>query len=144
SVSDTGIGIAPEDQERIFEEWTQIEGKLQKTAKGSGLGLPLSKRFAQLLGGDVYVKSDLGVGSTFFAVIPLRFTGEPEVTYTPEPKPAVDASKRPVLVVEDNKEALFIYEKYLRGTQFQIVPARNLKEARNALLQFRPAAVILD
>jgi signal transduction histidine kinase/CheY-like chemotaxis protein len=144
AVSDTGIGIAEEDQERIFEEWTQIEGKLQKTAKGSGLGLPLSRKFAQLLGGDVYVKSELGAGSTFFAVVPIKFKGPTEVVYVPEVKRDLDPGKWPVLVVEDNKEALFIYDKYLKGTQFQIVPAKNLKEARKALQEIRPAAVILD
>jgi signal transduction histidine kinase/CheY-like chemotaxis protein len=144
SVADTGIGIALEDQERIFEEWTQIEGKLQKTAKGSGLGLPLSRRFAQLLGGEVYVKSEVGKGSTFFAALPIQFVGATEVVYVPEIKHELDASKWPVLVVEDNKEALFIYDKYLKGTQFQVIPARSLKEARKALVEFRPAAVILD
>jgi signal transduction histidine kinase/CheY-like chemotaxis protein len=144
SVADTGIGIAFEDQERIFEEWTQIEGKLQKTAKGSGLGLPLSRKFAQLLGGDVYVKSEVGKGSTFFAAIPIQFAGATEVVCLPEMKRELDASKWPVLVVEDNKEALFIYDKYLKGTQFQVVPARSLKDARKALREFRPAAVILD
>jgi signal transduction histidine kinase/CheY-like chemotaxis protein len=144
SVADTGIGIAVEDQERIFEEWTQIEGKLQKTAKGSGLGLPLSRKFAQLLGGEVYVRSEIGKGSTFFASIPTRFVGATEVVYVPEVKHELDASKWPVLVVEDNKEALFIYDKYLKGTQFQVIPARSLREARKALKEFRPAAVILD
>jgi signal transduction histidine kinase/CheY-like chemotaxis protein len=144
SVSDTGIGIAAEDQERIFEEWTQIEGELQTKAKGSGLGLPLSKKFAQLLGGDVYVKSELGLGSTFFAQIPLRFAGETDVVYVPEPKRELEAGKWPVLVVEDNKEALFIYERYLKETEFQIIPAKNLREARKVMLELRPAAIILD
>ncbi|MFZ1006415.1 MAG: ATP-binding protein, partial [Candidatus Sulfotelmatobacter sp.] len=53
AVADTGIGIASENHERIFEEWTQVEGKLQKVAKGTGLGLPLSRKLAQLLGGNV-------------------------------------------------------------------------------------------
>jgi len=144
SVADTGIGIALEDQERIFEEWAQIEGDLQSRAKGAGLGLPLSKKFAQLLGGDVYVKSELGVGSTFYAAIPRRFSGETDVVYVPEKKRELAPDKWPVLVVEDNKEALFIYEKYLKDTPFQIVPAKNLREARKVMLELRPAAIILD
>lgn len=144
SVSDTGIGIAEEDQERIFEEWTQVEGKLQKAVKGTGLGLPLSRKFAQLLGGSVQVQSKLGLGSTFSAIIPITFGGELETVYVPEVRRELDAHKLPVLVVEDNKEALFIYEKYLKGSRFQIVPALNLKEAREALREFRPTAVVLD
>ncbi len=144
SVADTGIGIAEEDQERIFLEWSQVEGRLQKAAKGSGLGLPLSRKLAQLLGGNVYVRSQLGVGSTFTAMIPVNFNGETEVVYVPDVKQELDASKLPVLVVEDNREALFIYEKYLKGSRFQVVPANNVKEARQALRAFQPVAIVLD
>src|SRR5580693_10004407 len=129
SVADTGIGISPADQERIFQEWEQVEGRLQKTAKGTGLGLPLSRKLAQLIGGDVYVRSQVGMGSTFFVSVPLSYTGATEAVYVPDVKRELDASRLPVLVVEDNREALFIYEKYLKGTAFQVVPAQDLKEA---------------
>jgi signal transduction histidine kinase/DNA-binding response OmpR family regulator len=144
SVADTGIGIALADQERIFDEWVQVEGRVQKSVKGTGLGLPLSRKFAQLLGGDVYVRSEVGKGSTFFAAVPLNFSGQTEMVYVPDSHRDLDANKLPILVVEDNKEALFIYEKYLKGTRFQIVPATSLKEARRALRELRPSAVILD
>ena len=144
SVADTGIGIAPDDQPRVFKEWEQVEGKMQKTAKGTGLGLPLSKKLAQLLGGDVYLKSQLGIGSTFFVAVPIRYAGATEAIYVPDVKRELDASKLPVLVVEDNREALFIYEKYLKGTEFQVVPAQDLKEARRALGEFKPIAIVLD
>lgn len=144
SVADTGIGIAEEDQERIFQEWAQIEGKKQRTVKGSGLGLPLSRKFAQMLGGDVYVKSRLGEGSTFFASIPVHFAGETESFYTLELEEPENTAGVPLLVVEDNREELFIYERILKGTQFQIVAARTLKEARRILQTVRPAAIILD
>jgi signal transduction histidine kinase/DNA-binding response OmpR family regulator len=144
SVADTGIGIPEEDQERIFQEWMQLDGKLQKAAKGSGLGLPLSRRLAQLLGGNVYVKSTPGLGSTFYMAVPIEFRGESEAVHVPEAKRELDSSKFPVLVVEDSREALFIYEKYLNGTEFQVIPAKNVKEAREALRAFRPLAVVLD
>lgn len=144
SVVDTGIGIAHDDQERIFQEWTQIEGKLQRTVKGTGLGLPLSKKFAQLLGGDVSVQSTPGLGSTFLATIPLNFAGETEIISVPELTRELDAEKSPVLVVEDNAEALFIYEKYLKGTRFQPIPAKTIKEARQTLETLTPVAIILD
>ncbi len=144
AVQDTGIGIAEEDQERIFQEWTQVEGKAQRAVKGSGLGLPLSRRFAQMLGGDVYVKSKLGEGSTFFASIPIVFSGETETYYAFDPEPPVGTADLPVIVIEDNREELFIYERILKGTRFQIMPARTLKEARRALRSVRPLAIVLD
>jgi len=144
SVADTGIGIYESDIERIFQEWTQIDGKLQKVAKGSGLGLPLSRKLAQLLGGNVQVKSHVGIGSTFTVIIPMSFAGQTEVVYVPDVKRELDADKLPVLVVEDNREALFIYEKYLKGSRFQVVPASSIAEARAALRSFHPHAVLLD
>lgn len=143
-VSDTGIGIAAEDQERIFQEWTQVEGKLQKVAKGTGLGLPLSRKLAQLLGGDVSVNSEVGVGSVFTVKIPIQFRGATEVSHEPDAKPELDATKLPVLVVEDNREALFIYEKYLKDSNFQVVPASSIRDARAAMRSMRPCAILLD
>jgi len=118
SVADAGIGIAEQDQER-FQEWSQVEGKLQKAAKGSGLGLPLSRKLAQLLGGNVFVSSTSGLGSTFVAVIPVNFDGGTEVVYVPEVNKGIDSSRLPVLVLEDNREALFLYEKYLKGSRMR-------------------------
>ena len=143
-VSDTGIGIAAEDQERIFQEWTQVEGKMQKVAKGTGLGLPLSRKLAQLLGGNVSVTSDVGVGSVFTVRIPMQFRGATEVAQVSDAKPQLDATKLPVLVVEDNRETLFIYEKYLKDSSFQVVPASSIREARAAMRSMRPHAILLD
>ena len=74
AVTDTGIGIAPEHLERAFEEFVQIESPLQGRVKGTGLGLPLTRKIARLLGGEVTVRSAPGTGSTFAVVIPRRFT----------------------------------------------------------------------
>jgi signal transduction histidine kinase len=79
AVTDTGIGIAPADQEKIFEEFSQIESALQRKATGAGLGLPLSRKLAELLGGHVAVASTVGVGSTFSVTIPTRYA-EPRLS----------------------------------------------------------------
>lgn len=75
SVSDTGIGIREEHLARIFEEFGQVDSPIQRRVKGTGLGLPLARKLARLLGGDVAVRSEPGVGSTFSATIPLHFPG---------------------------------------------------------------------
>ena len=72
-VSDTGIGIAPEHQDRIFEEFFQIESVLQRRVTGAGLGLPLSRKLAELLGGRLELTSDPGRGSTFRVIVPAQY-----------------------------------------------------------------------
>lgn len=74
SVSDTGIGIAEEHLASLFEDWVQIVSSTQKRLRGSGLGLSLCKRYAELLGGTVSAQSQLGVGSTFTLTIPAVLT----------------------------------------------------------------------
>jgi signal transduction histidine kinase len=71
SVSDTGVGIAPEDQEAIFEEFRQV-GIAAKKVEGTGLGLALSRKFVELHGGRIWVESEVGVGSTFTFTIPMQ------------------------------------------------------------------------
>ena len=74
SVTDTGIGIAPEHQGALFQDFVQVDAPIQRRFRGTGLGLALSKRLAELLGGSVAVQSELGRGSTFFAIIPIHFS----------------------------------------------------------------------
>jgi signal transduction histidine kinase len=71
SVADTGIGIAPEDHAAVFEEFRQV-GAADKKAEGTGLGLALSRKFIELHGGRIWVKSQVGQGSTFTFTIPVR------------------------------------------------------------------------
>lgn len=71
-VRDTGVGIAPEDQARIFEEYAQVEGTHQHRARGTGLGLALSWKLSELLGGQISLESEPGRGSTFTLTLPVR------------------------------------------------------------------------
>jgi len=142
SVADTGIGIAQQDQARIFEEFAQLEHRLQREVKGTGLGLPLSRRLAELLGGTLTVVSEPGVGSTFSLTIPVAYDSpgpfEPPFEWIPDP------SKLPLLVIEDAPDDQFLYEKIFRTSPFQIYPANTGTHADEALRMCDPVAIILD
>jgi signal transduction histidine kinase/DNA-binding response OmpR family regulator len=139
SVADTGIGIPEADLPRVFEEFVQIENPLQRRVKGTGLGLPLSRRLAELLGGSIAVTSTLGLGSTFSVRVPLVFRdGSVPSLATIEP------GRTPVLVVEDTDEDLLLYERVFSSTRFQMVPAQSVPAAIAALQAIRPAAIVLD
>src|SRR5215831_9343683 len=140
AVADTGNGIAPEDQELIFHEFTQIDSPLQRRVQGTGLGLPLCRKLVDLLGGRIGVESEPGVGSTFTAVIPVVYAP----LMGPPPTWEVDPRRVPLLVVEDSNETVFLYDKMLGSAGFQVLGARSLREAHDALATFRPRAIILD
>jgi len=145
AVADTGVGISPEDQERIFDEYTQVETAQHGKPKGTGLGLPISRKLAEILGGRVGVQqSRLGVGSTFTLTIPVRYASpkagdEHVVALTPN-----DITRHPVLVVEDDAATLLVYEKHLGSFGFEVIPALSIRAARQALQRMKPAAIVLD
>lgn len=143
SVADTGIGIAPENLESVFEEFTQVENKLQKTVKGTGLGLPLSRKMAQLLGGNVTLESELGIGSTFSVHLPIVFPGA-GIENEDSEIPSLEAGRVPVVLIEDNRETAFVISKFLDRTEFQVIPTYTTSRGMEVVKKVSPAAAILD
>ncbi|MDB5770154.1 MAG: histidine kinase [Burkholderia sp.] len=144
AVSDTGVGIAREYQQLIFEEFSQVESRLQQRVKGTGLGLPLCRKLAGLLGGRVELESEPGRGSTFSAIIPVHCDNNDTASAGDHAAPADADDRIPVLVIEDDTQTRLLYEKFLRGTEFRAVPARSIREAEERWSMQTPAAVVLD
>jgi signal transduction histidine kinase/DNA-binding response OmpR family regulator len=142
SVEDTGIGIAPEDQERVFDEFVQIESEMQAKLKGTGLGLPLSKRLAELLGGTIGLHSEVGIGSTFHVTIPIRF-GHSGPEPIPEPRVATGSGPT-ILFIEDNPETSFVHQASLKSSNFNLQFALNIPEARAVMRTHTPDLISLD
>ena len=143
-VADTGIGIAPDDQARIFDEFTQIDSHLQRKTRGTGLGLSLSRSLATILGGTLEVTSEAGRGSTFTLTIPAVHDEVGVMHEMQDRSRHLDPSRAPILVLEDDLQTLFLYESYLRNSGFQILPARTAADARAVLSRVTPAAIVLD
>ena len=142
AVSDTGVGISASDQQIIFEEFGQVENSMQWRVKGTGLGLPLSRKLAELLGGTVKVQSEVGIGSTFSFGVPITYSGAAPPT---EPVfPEIEPGKKLILIIEDNHETAFVYSRYLANAGFQGHAVASVEEAKALLAGLRPAAIILD
>ena len=133
-VSDTGIGIAPQNLTRIFEEFVQIPGELQREGHGTGLGLPLTRKLVGLLGGEIDVRSAVGTGTTFTVTLPR--SGSVAATL-----PDLTGA---VLVVDDDEASRYVVETHLRGTAWRTVSANGGPAALAALTGSVPAAMILD
>ncbi len=143
-VRDTGIGIASEFFDKIFEEYGQLENHLQKKLKGAGLGLPLARRLAGRLGGTLHVESEVGVGTTFTVDIPQRHEEAQEMREMVERSRIKHPGATSILVVEDDRHSLFLYEKYLVSAGFHVLPARTIADATLLMQEHRPAAIVLD
>ena len=144
TVADTGIGIAQEHQEDIFREFSQVENPLQEKYRGTGLGLPLCRNLAMLLGGTIWLESEPGVGSTFVVRLPAIYVGEVAQTPDTSTLPVPDFHRAPVLCVEDDLETAQHFEGHLRDSEFQPILASSLAQAEGWIARHTPAAVVTD
>jgi signal transduction histidine kinase len=146
-VSDTGIGVAPEDQGRLFQEFGQVPNPLQGRVRGTGLGLSLSKRLAELLGGSVGVASALGQGSTFWLRLPIVAPGVEAAPAPPsaeEPVSSTMASAPTVLVVDDEITARYVLRRCLTAAGCRVIEASGGQEGLARAVSEQPDAVFLD
>jgi signal transduction histidine kinase/ActR/RegA family two-component response regulator len=162
-VRDTGVGIAPEHHELIFREFAQVDGAVQPRMRGSGLGLPLSRRLAHLLGGSLTIASSSGAGSTFRLELPIHCAGaELERPVEParpllerrsredqddqgerealEAQPAVGQPR--ILVIDDDVASRYVLRRWL-GERYRVEEADSGVEGLR-MAQSQPDAIFLD
>jgi CheY-like chemotaxis protein/two-component sensor histidine kinase len=140
AVEDTGVGIAPADHKRIFEEFSQVPHPFRKDTTGTGLGLPLSRRFAELLGGTLTVESALGRGATFTLALPAEAPGA-----VAAPSIAAEAAAgRRLLVIDDEPAARYVLRQALRDTGASVIEAEDGESGLERALDGRPDLIFLD
>jgi signal transduction histidine kinase len=142
-VTDTGIGIAEADQGRLFNEFGQVPNRLQAHVRGTGLGLSLSKRLAELLGGTVGMESKLGVGSTFWLRLPIA-VARPDAEEATAPRAARGADSPTVLVVDDEQASRYVLRRYLTAAGCRVIEATGGREGLARASSEQPDVVVLD
>ncbi|MBF0623209.1 MAG: response regulator [Magnetococcales bacterium] len=131
-VADTGIGIAPEHLERIFDRFTQVDASVSRRYGGTGLGLAIARRLVDGMGGRITVDSMLGVGSTFRVCLPLPPATPPAPTGTncpTDPAPPDAGPARHILLVEDSEDNRLLIRTFLKSTPHQLTIAAHGGEA---------------
>jgi PAS domain S-box-containing protein len=154
AVIDTGIGIAAEKLEHVFQEFIQADNSTTRDYGGTGLGLTISKRICQMLGGDMSVDSELEVGSTFTVRLPATLPVA-EVSQETPLRHAINAEQSPtdvhrktaastILVIDDDAEATELIRRFLEKDGFNVVTALRGDEGLRLAHTVQPAAITLD
>ncbi len=153
AVKDTGVGIPPDDLDRIFDEFEQIDTSLSRQYGGVGLGLTLTKRLVELHGGSISVESTLGKGSTFYFTLPVAREVKEEVVEEKKEEfleavqlnyPWTKKDAPLILVVEDDKATVELLTIHLTQAGYKVAHAYNGEEAIEKARTLRPFAITLD
>jgi signal transduction histidine kinase len=143
SVSDTGIGIPEDEQERVFEEFYQVRNAHQQPGAGTGLGLPYARRLTTLLGGTLELNSSLGRGTTLTLTLPLTPSDADSVVVLQAPAGPPGRLGR-VLVVDDDAVFRYRMTQAVAGIADEVIEATDGQEALAAIRTGRPDAIVLD
>ena len=149
AVADSGIGIPEDKLELIFEEFRQVDSSATRKYSGTGLGLSISRRLTRLLGGDITVKSTVGVGSTFTITIPLdydaAFAVAPAIVAAPAEEPAaMSEASKVVLAIDDDPNVIYLLRENLTEAGYCVVGVQSGDEGLQKARELRPFAITLD
>lgn len=144
-VRDTGLGMSPDQIDRLFQEFVQGEDSTTKRFGGTGLGLVLSRRLCTLLGGDIQVASEVGKGSTFTVWLPSRISPAPEPQVSPvRPMMTEGGHAKRVLLIDDDEAFREALQRMFREEGFEVSEADNGEEGLALARSLRPALITLD
>jgi signal transduction histidine kinase/CheY-like chemotaxis protein len=143
-VSDTGIGMTPEQVDRLFQAFAQAEASTSRDYGGTGLGLAITRHFCRMLGGDVAVESTLGVGSTFTITLPAIGPEAKAEIAAPAAGPTRSVATGTVLIIDDDKAIHDLLERELAAKGYHVLHAAGGREGLKIAKQTRPDVITLD
>jgi PAS domain S-box-containing protein len=145
-VADTGIGISPDDMSRIFDRFYRVDDPVVEEAGGTGLGLSIVKMFVDMLGGEIWVKSELGVGSTFSFTLPLATADLPDITpdLLKTEAPTVTGRRQKILVIEDDHDLALLLRRQLEAEGYQVLLTGSGEDALWLAKEEKPQLITLD
>jgi signal transduction histidine kinase/CheY-like chemotaxis protein len=144
SVADTGIGIPPEHQETVFQEFAQVENPIQRRVRGTGLGLPLSRKLTTLLGGTLDLASQVGSGSTFSFVLP-RYSPSSGGPREDKPPAAAELQRAAtILIIDDEEPSRYVARHLFQGTHYRVIEAATASEGAERARFEHPTIILLD
>jgi PAS domain S-box-containing protein len=144
-VRDTGIGMSPEQLARLFKAFTQADVSTTRRYGGTGLGLVISRQLCQMMGGEVTVESEPGVGSTFTVLLPTNMVeAPPPALDDPETVSAPRTGPSTVLIVDDDRLVRDLLRRFLEKQGFRVVAAVNGEEGLRRARELRPSLITLD
>ena len=146
-VSDTGIGMTPDQMQKIFQAFTQAEASTTRKYGGTGLGLAITQRLCRMMGGEVTVASEPGKGSTFTIRLPAVLGPKPSPGHVPEEAaalPAAQNGRQTVLVIDDDPAIREMLSRFLEKEGFHVLTAAGAEEGLRLARGQRPHAITLD
>ena len=144
-VSDTGIGMTPEQMGKLFEAFSQADASTTRKYGGTGLGLAISRKFCQMMGGDISVASELGVGTTFTVTLPATVEEAPAAEApAARPQVAIRSAQSIVLVIDDDASVRDLMQRTLAKDGFRVEVAANGQRGLELAKQLQPAVITLD
>jgi len=148
-VADTGIGVPPENLEKLFQEFTQADASTTRKYGGTGLGLTITRKFCEMMGGTIRVTSKIGEGTTFVIDLPLKCksetkTGEEDLPSSGQPSASKDLGENHVLVIDDDEAARDLLRRTLEGKGYSVQLASEGREGIELARQVRPSLITLD
>lgn len=142
TVDDTGSGIAPRDQARLFQPFSQVDGSPNRETGGTGLGLSISRSLIELQGGKIgLLRSEVGVGSTFYFTLPLKPGAMVKETL---PQVEIPQVKPTLLMIDDDPQVISLYEHYLQPYGYQVIPLTDPVQALAMAQSVCPMVITLD